>query len=58
MNWKALITSKTFWTAITGMAVAIATYSTGHLDLQSLIQAIFGGLTAIFVRDAIANGNS
>lgn len=58
MNWQALLTSKTFWTAISGMAVAVAAYATGHLDVQSLIQALFAGLTAIFVRDAIANGNS
>ena len=54
MNWKVLLQSKTFWTALMGMAVAIGAYATGHLDLTNFIQTMFGGLIAIFVRDAVA----
>lgn len=44
---------KTTWTALTGIAVAIASYASGQIELTATIEAVFAGLGLIFARQAI-----
>lgn len=46
--------SKTNWTAITAVAVAVAGYLTQEYSLANAISQILGGFALLFVRDAIA----
>lgn len=54
-NWRELITSKTTWTAISGMFGSIALYFQGQLNLIQLLAALYLGLVTIFLRDAVAS---
>ena len=48
-----MLKSKTFWTAIAGMATAIGSYFAGDMSLETTLLAVFQGLLAIFLRHGI-----
>ena len=48
---KKLVKTKTFWSAIAGVAAGIGLIVTG--DMPEGIQLIIGSISVIFIRDAI-----
>jgi len=42
--------SKSFWTSISGVAVAVVAYLEGSLQLTGLVSAAFGAAGLIFMR--------
>jgi hypothetical protein len=50
---KDMIKSKTFWT---GAASGVGGWASGAMDSQAAMQLIIGGLSAIFLRDAVRKG--
>jgi hypothetical protein len=53
MNWKELISSKTFWTGLASVASGITMITQG--DSTQGIQLVFTGLGLVFLRDSIAS---
>lgn len=52
MTWNPL-RSKTFWTAIGAIAVAMGAYVSGQIGKVELIAAIFAALQTIFIRHGV-----
>lgn len=46
--------SKTFWTAVIGAITAIGAYLTGSIDAAQAVEAVFGALVVIFLRQGVA----
>lgn len=45
---------KTTWTAISGVVVAIGAYVAGEIQLATLMEAGFGAVSLIFLRQGVA----
>lgn len=52
--FKRLITSKTAWTAVAGIATAIGAYFGDEIDVKTMVFAIGNGLAVLFLRDGMA----
>jgi hypothetical protein len=50
---KGLLKTKTFWTSLGGICVAIGSHVAGEVNLSTTILIIVGFIVAIFIRDAI-----
>lgn len=55
MNFRDLLKSKTFWTAITGILGTLGGYMQGAVSLKEAAFAILGSLMAIFIKDAMVS---
>ena len=49
----SFLNQKTTWTAIAGMVTAIGAYMAGEIELATLIEGIFAGLSFIFLRQGV-----
>jgi hypothetical protein len=49
----AIFRTKTFWSAVAGMVVALGGFATGEVDLGTTIQTITTGLVGIFLRQGL-----
>lgn len=58
MNIQKLFGSKTFWTALIGLASAGVAFAFGEIKLPEFAGAVFVALQAIFLRDAIAKNGA
>jgi len=54
-NWKELLRSKSFWTGASVIVASVQMYISGQIDLPTMVFALYGGLVAIFLRDAVAS---
>lgn len=50
---KGFLSSKTNWTAVTGIILAVVGYTSGVIDSVALAAAILNGFAVIFLRDAV-----
>ena len=48
-----MLSSKTFWTAITGAVAGIAGYFTGELELGAATNVVITSLLALFLRHGV-----
>lgn len=53
MNFRDLLKSKTFWTAITTILGSIGGYAQGALSIKEAAFAILGALFAMFLKDGM-----
>jgi len=53
-NLSTFLSSKSNWTGMTAIVGSISAYITGTIDVNLMLQSIFGGLALIFVKDAVA----
>jgi len=53
---KKWIKQKTSWTAIAGMVTAVGAYVAGEIELSTLIEALFAGMSFIFLRQGVKKG--
>lgn len=56
MMLKRLLTSKTAWTAVGGILVAVGMGLNGQLPWNEAGTIIFAGLMGLFIRDGVAKG--
>jgi len=54
MDIKTLVKTKTFWSGISGIVVAVAGVMTGTMDPGTAIQTVIGSVMAVCLRDGIA----
>lgn len=55
MNFKELLKSKTFWTGVSGIIAAAASYFQGAMSVKEAVMTAGGALLAIFLRDGLAS---
>lgn len=54
MSWlKSLTKSKTFWTGVGGLLVAVGSYLSGEMGSSEALNLGVISLSAIFLRDAV-----
>ena len=51
-----MLKSKTFWTGVTAIAVAVGAWRAGELGQTEMIQSVFAALSVIFMRQGVAKG--
>lgn len=51
-----MIKSKTFWTGVASIVSGVGGWASGAVESQAAMQLIIGGLSAIFIRDAVRKG--
>lgn len=49
----SLLSTKTFWTGVSGVLGAVGAYLTGEIDLAQAAQMALTGLVAIFLRQGL-----
>ena len=49
----SFLSQKTTWTAIAGMMTAAGAYVAGEIELATLIEGIFAGMSFIFLRQGV-----
>lgn len=52
MNFRDLLKSKTFWTAITTILGSIGAYVQGAMSIKEAVFAVIGALFALFLKDS------
>lgn len=57
MNFRDLLKSKTFWTAITAILGTVGGYVQGAVSLKEAVFAILGSLMALFLKDAMVSAS-
>lgn len=55
---RQFLASKSNWTALTAVLVAVAGYLTQEYTLASAVSQALGGMALLFVRDAISGGGN
>ena len=50
---REFIRNKTNWAGVSGITVAAVAWHAGTIDAPAAVTAIFGGLSLLFMRDAV-----